>query len=251
MIVSDLLKSLLRRWYIVLIGLGLTAGMVFFAYSITPVTYKASAVVVLLPPKKSVADGDNPYLYMGGLGQALNVLVITMNSANTQEAVLKERVGLGFALEQDTTTTGPIINITTVAPTNTDALDLLDQVVELIPQTLDGLQSQLEVPGNAKIGLMTLAQAHVADTENKRQLQLMAVSGAAGLVGTVLVVAAIDKLLAKRAGKRNRPKKGKGGGTGAEQEKPKVRDTDALETHVVPEDKSLAQVHRSGMAHGT
>ncbi|MGL3806242.1 hypothetical protein ACSYDW_09115 [Paeniglutamicibacter sp. R2-26] len=250
MIVSDLLKSLLRRWYIVLVGLCVTAGMVFVAYSITPVTYKATATVVLLPPKKSVAEGDNPYLYMGGLGQALNVLVITMNSASTQAEVLNGRDGLGYALEQDTTTTGPIINITTAAPTNTEALDLLGQVVELVPQTLDGLQSQLEVPGNAKIGSMTLAQAHEADTENKRQLQLMAGAGAAGLIGTVLAVAAIDKLLVKRAGKRNRPKRDKGGSTGAEDEKPLVKDSDEQGTPMVP-DTSLAQLHRSGMASGS
>ena len=87
MVLSDMLRSLLRRWYIVVLGVILTVAGVYGAYTVTPVTYSATSTVVLLPPEKSVKDGDNPYLYLGGLGQALNVLVITMNSAASQEEV--------------------------------------------------------------------------------------------------------------------------------------------------------------------
>ena len=202
MFVNDMLRSLIHRWYIVLAGLLATAGMVYGAYMVTPVTYQAQATVILLPPEKSVADGDNPYLYLGGLGQALNVLVISMNSAEAQKAMVGDQEGYGYALEQDATTTGPIINITAVAPEADATMALLDQVVAQVPKTLVGLQDQLEVQANAQIGIMTLAKDAEPEEENQKQLQLMAVAAGAGGVGTLLLAAAIDKLLARRSAKR-------------------------------------------------
>ncbi len=148
--------------------------------------------------------GDSRHGLRGlcGLGQALNVLVISMNSAESQKALVGEQEGYGYALEQDATTTGPIINITTVAPEADATMALLDQVVAQVPKTLVGLQDQLEVQANAQIGIMTLAKDAEPEEENKKQLQLMAVAAGAGGVGTLLLAAAVDKLLARRSAKR-------------------------------------------------
>ncbi|MFJ2617887.1 hypothetical protein [Glutamicibacter sp. NPDC087344] len=202
MFVNDMLRSLIHRWYIVLAGILATAGMVYGAYVMTPVTYQAQATVILLPPEKSVAEGDNPYLYLGGLGQALNVLVISMNSAESQKELVGEQTGVGYALEQDTTTTGPIINITAVAPDSGTTMAILDQVVAQVPKTLVGLQDQLEVQANAQIGIMTLSKDAAPEEQNKKQLQLMAIAAGVGGVGTLLLAAAVDKLLTRRGAKR-------------------------------------------------
>lgn len=206
MVLSDMLRSLLRRWYIVVLGVILTAAGVYGAYTVTPVTYSATSTVVLLPPEKSVKDGDNPYLYLGGLGQALNVLVITMNSAASQEQVIGSNPDQSFTLEQDATSTGPIIQISVAAPTDDQAIALVEKVTAQVPLALNALQDELKVPADAKIGTMTLAQSREAETENKRQLQLMAVAAGGGSVATVLFVAALDKFLAKRKFKNKRRK---------------------------------------------
>jgi hypothetical protein len=206
MVLNDMLLSLLRRWYIVVLGLILTAAGVYGAYSVTPVNFSASSTVVLLPPEKSVEDGDNPYLYLGGLGQALNVLVISMNSEASQELLIGSEPGQSFTLAQDNASTGPIINIAVEAPTGGQAVELVNKVTEQLPKTLDSLQDELKVPSDAKIGTMTLAESQEAKTENRRQLQVMIVVAGAGLVLTVLFVAALEKYLTKRKAKKGATK---------------------------------------------
>lgn len=202
MVLSDMLRSLLRRWYVVVLGLALTALGVYGAQALTPVNYSATSTVVLLPPEKSVEDGNNPYLYLGGLGQALNVLVISMNSEAKQTAIIGTDGTQEFTLEQDSTTTGPIIQIAVQAPTAGQALALVDKVTAQVPVTLNELQDELKVPKDAKIGTMTLAESQEAETENRRQLQVMIVVAGGGLVLTVLAVAALEKLLSRRKPKR-------------------------------------------------
>src|SRR5690554_2295684 len=101
MFLQDLGRALLRRWYFVLVGLLATAAGVYGIQQYIPITYKAEASVVLVPPKTAVIEGENPYLYMGALDQAMSVLIVRMNSEIISKAIVGEETDLSYALAKD------------------------------------------------------------------------------------------------------------------------------------------------------
>lgn len=212
MLLNDFLTGLRRRWYVVVAGFAATVAAAFGVYTVVPVTYEATASVVLIPPEESVAAGDNPYLYLGGLGQALSVMVITMNSAESHDRIIGDRQDVEYTVGQDATTDGPIVGIRSVAHSKSDALALVQSVVDYVPVTLTRLQDSLDVPRKSRIGHLTLAQAQKVEINNRRQLQLIGVAVGGGVVGTLALAAALDRYFLNR--RRSKPEEpGPGSGT--------------------------------------
>lgn len=198
MLIIDFLGSLLRRWYVVLGGLLATMAAVVGVYANVPVTYEATASVVLIPPEESVAAGDNPYLYLGGLAQALSVVVITMNSAESHEQLVGDHQDKEYSVEQDVTTDGPIVTIRSVTNSEADAVELVQTIVDYVPVTLNRLQDSLDVSEKSRIGYLTLAQSKDIEVNDRRQVQLIGVALGGGVIGTLALAAALDRYLPDR-----------------------------------------------------
>ena len=66
----------IRRWWLVaLLGLVLSVGGSGLAYTLIGAEYQRSASQVLVPGDNAVPEGGNPFIYLGGLEQAADVLV--------------------------------------------------------------------------------------------------------------------------------------------------------------------------------
>ena len=111
MYLSDLRGPLVRRWYIVLLGLLATAGLGMAAATAFPATYAAKANVVFLPPKSAVGDTGNPYLALGGLDTAASVVAHAMSDSATVHALAESGVS-GFTIEPDLAAGGPVLLVT-------------------------------------------------------------------------------------------------------------------------------------------
>ena len=74
MFLSKVPAALLRRWYIVALGLGLTVAAAVFVTDTVPPAYTVTAQTLLLPPANSVTAGGNPYLSLGGLNAVGDIL---------------------------------------------------------------------------------------------------------------------------------------------------------------------------------
>lgn len=207
MFLQDLGFALLRRWYFVLFGVMVTVAGVFGIYQVVPVSYQATASLVLVPPQTAVIEGENPYLYMGALDQALSVLVVKMNSAEVSEPILQKDPNLSYTLTKDVATTGPIILIESEAPVDTTALSIVNQVLKKVPPNLVEIQDALGVPKNARITVMTIVQNREAEEVTKKQQRMMIAGGAAGLAMTVLATGLMDKLLTRHKQKKLAKKK--------------------------------------------
>lgn len=202
MFLHDLAVGLLRRWYLVLFGLLVTGVGSYYLFQVVPVTYEATSSVVLVPPATAVIEGENPYLYMGGLDQALSVLTVRMSSPTVADPILHKRSDLNYTIGQDQNTAGPIMLVGAEAGTEEETLKVLGQVVKVIPENLKLLQDQLKIPKNARITAMTIVMDTTAEEVNKKQMRAVLAGGAAGMAITVLGTGLIDRMITRRRARR-------------------------------------------------
>lgn len=197
MFVRDILVSCLRRWYFVVAGLLVTAFITYSAFSMVSPTYEAKASVVLIPPSVAVTVGDNPYLYLGGLEQALGVLQVKVASPEVSEPLLDKFPGSSIAISKDGTTSGPIMAVTVGAQSPEATMELLKSTLELIPSTLVSLQTELKVPATSVITVMSLSSDIEPTKISKKQIQMTAMAGVGGLAMTLLLTGFIDRLMSR------------------------------------------------------
>ena len=230
---------LLRRWYLTLLGVLATIGLCVLALLLVPIKYQAQANILLTPPfnalsAKNINAGTtntNPYFSLAGLQPLADVVGRSMTTGSTV-AQLKHRGLTGtYTVLRDQTTDGPILIVTVNGSTAPRALANLRLVLGTATPALDALQAKNSVPLQDQITIQVISFPTKASTVIKSRLRALVVAGAAGLIGTALVVSGIDELLLRR---RRRGAGAKGDeaddrAAGAEQDRP----TDAGQQTVV------------------
>ncbi len=198
MFLTDLKSSLLRRWYFVIAGLLITVGLALTAFYLIPPKYEIRASVVLLPPPTTVGSNGNPYMLLGGLNQAVDVLTHSLNSDASQRPILAAHVGASFAANPDPTTSGPIVSIAVDGESTESAISTMDAVMRAVPEELTRLQEQLSVSKQSRISVMTISldQEPVPLTKTRTRGVLAVV--AVGLAATVLICGLLDGLMLTR-----------------------------------------------------
>ncbi|MGX1163218.1 hypothetical protein FBY31_2732 [Arthrobacter sp. SLBN-100] len=205
MFLRDLFASLRRRWYLVIAGVLLTAALAFVVYGRAPVRYEATGSVALVPPPTAVISGDNPFLYMGGLEQALGVLTVKLNSPDVQRGIVGKYDSVEYSTSRDPSTNGPIVLVTVTAAREEDALKALDDVLGAVPQNLNSLQDSLNVSEPSTVTSLPLSSDEEAGIDDSARTRMTLSFGAAGIAGTLLLTGQLDKvLLRRRAGKGTR-----------------------------------------------
>jgi uncharacterized protein involved in exopolysaccharide biosynthesis len=199
MYLRDLAASLLRRWPIVLVGLLVTSGICVGLAYVVPASYIARTSMVLLPPSTLVGKDGNPYLFLGGLGQALDVLTRKLNADEISEPIKKSYRNTEFTVARDSSTTGPIIIVEASAPTAASARAAMNAVVDAAEPAMESLQSELNVPDNARITVSAFAVDQTPTPDLKTRIQVVGAVGALGLIVTLLLAAFVDgRILARR-----------------------------------------------------
>lgn len=204
MSVRDLLISLLRRWYLVLAGVAATAGLAVAVLLNGPVSYEMRSTVLLLPPDSSVGSRGNPYLYLGGLAQAVEVLAARMNTTQIRGPIEQAHPQAEFDVGQDQQATGPILALAVTSTDEQDAQQVTAKLLASVPETLLSMQEQLDVPGSSRISSLILTpDAEVELVTKTRDRAVLTVAGA-GIALTVLGAGLVDGLLLGRITVRRR-----------------------------------------------
>jgi hypothetical protein len=202
---SGIAGALIRRWYLFVPGLLLTAALCAAAAVVVPPTYSAKGYIVLLPPQSATqVDGGNPYLALGGLDSAVSILSLDMNDSNTSTSLLKGGASGTYLVAPDLATAGPVLIITANNSTAVGALQTLDVVMKQLPKTLSALQSSIGAQRSAFITSSVIAQDHEAAKVLKSLVRALLVAAVGGLAATIVGIAVIDSLIARRRGSRKR-----------------------------------------------
>src|SRR6266542_3221423 len=135
-------RVLSRRWYIVLVGLSLTAMLCVAVTAVVPPKYQVTSSVLFLPPHSdTVAQGGNPFLALGGLETIAGVVARTVSDSAVQARV-KAAGGTGeYTVEPDAKAGGPVLLVTVEDRTPARALRTLAVVLKQLPRTLSTLQT--------------------------------------------------------------------------------------------------------------
>ena len=188
----DTLRGLWRRWYIVLPGALIAASLAFGAWSVIPPGYERSSTQLLIPGAASMPEDANPYLFLGGLAPAADVLVRAVGAENVVNEVTAGHSGVQVEITRDTATAGPVIVIVVTAATDAAAEEVLGLLVERTETVLADLQQTENI---AKRNRVTVLPITVDSQSILQQRNRFIISGAIGITGialTLVVAGLID-----------------------------------------------------------
>ena len=153
---ADTLRGLWRRWYIVIPGLVLTILVAIAAWQVIKPDYERAGTQLLLPGLASIPEAGNPYLYLGGLSQAADVLVTAMSSERELGTILEDHPGAEIRILRDPLTSGPQILTTVTASSNAEAGEILDAAMARTTRVLGGLQDVDGITQGNRIGIKSI-----------------------------------------------------------------------------------------------
>ena len=205
--------TLLRRWYLVVVSLGLAIAASAYVVSDVGPTYEVEGTVLLFPPTSSTTSGDqtvtqgNPYLYLGGLNPARDILIRSLTSRGERDELAALHPDADYTMESDISTSGPLMVIDVSSGSSAEAVAALNTLLDKIPATLDALQADLGIDSDAYITSQTLTADDRPEVIHKGQIRAAIVSGAGMLVLCLLLVGLVDGLLLSAAARASASKK--------------------------------------------
>ncbi|WP_138443655.1 hypothetical protein [Sinomonas susongensis] len=191
--------ALIRRWYAAVAGLLAVGAACLLVYGAVPADYKANGSLVLLPSPQSVGAAGNPYLFLGGLGQAMDVLTRRMTAPDTTGRYAATYPKMSYTALPDVTSGSSILVVTVTARSSEDAGSALQKILADVPAELTSMQDALHVPAASRISSMPVAQPSAPTVDVKRRIQATGGVGAAGVVLVILLTALLDGLLLRRS----------------------------------------------------
>ena len=202
MFFAELGQVLLRRWYLLLVGLLCAVAAGFITFQAVPPTFTATAEVLLLPPDPSVPEDGNPYLSLSGLSPAGDVLARALSDPKTADEVAAAGGRGQYTVALDDDSPAPLVFLAAEADTAADAQTTRDLVLERLPAALRQIQAAANVPSDAYITTSEVTRTDEPVKEIKPQLRALVMATGGALVLTLLGTAAIDALLGRRQARR-------------------------------------------------
>lgn len=190
--------ALLRRWYLFLPLLALTAfGALRVGEGLHP-QYEASATALLVPGPGS-SGSNSPY---GDLSETSNVLVIVLSSAETREGLEDQGLSPDYRV-QGSSNSGLLI-VTALSDTRPGSVAAGQAVVDLAREELAQRQAAAGVPPQAQIGLQVLQAPSVGNLVTQGEQRNPAIVGIVGVALAVALTFLCDSLLEPLTKRRRR-----------------------------------------------
>lgn len=201
---ADVTHGLRRRWYIVIPGLLLAVATAVAAWFVVDPGYERSATQLLLPGARSMPEEGNPFLFLGGLTNAADVLVRAVGSENVINDIDEEYPGVEIEVTRDGSTAGPVILITVTAPTDETAGAVLETLVARTSDVLEELQADEGITAENRMTVIPVTIDETSVPQQRDRYLAVALAGI-GVALLVIVVASLADGLAlqrRRRGKR-------------------------------------------------
>ncbi|MEU6352769.1 Wzz/FepE/Etk N-terminal domain-containing protein [Streptomyces sp. NPDC047072] len=187
---AEIFRVMRRRWYVLLPGLLLAAGLTFAVTVVVPVTYQSQSTVVLLNSKKATEAYDgNPFLStQTSLTGMADSLARNLNS-DMSIRELKSRGATGtFEAKLADNAQGPLLWLTVTGTDESAVLASDRTLTAYAKERLEEFQEQQSVADNARIRMSTIVSPQTPVAQTKTRLEYMIMAGGAGFVLTMVAV---------------------------------------------------------------
>lgn len=201
--IRDLIRTMGRRWYAMILGLALTAGLGWTAYQATPPEYHARSLILLLPGKSAVEPGGNPFLALSGLEQPASIVVSYFSSTSAQDEVAAVSKSAKFIVALDSSTRGPVIAVDATDSSVAGAMSTLKFLDGRVPEELARLQKKLNAPQASVISSMSLTTDKKPKKDSSGTIRITIAALAVGVVATGVATFALDGFLMRRRLRRS------------------------------------------------
>ncbi|MCK6068069.1 MULTISPECIES: hypothetical protein [Microbacterium] len=195
---AETFRGLIRRWYIVLPGILLAAVAGVYTWSVTEPAYERTATQILLPGMGTLPEeATNPYLYLGGLPSAADVIVRAVGAEDALRDIVEEHPGSEVEVTRDPTTSGPVILIKVTAPSDAAAGQIIAEMVQRTATIVADLQGAQGVPADDAITVTPIAVDQVSQPQQRDRIVLSAAVAAGGILLVLLIASAVDGLVTR------------------------------------------------------
>ncbi|TFC19828.1 hypothetical protein E3O19_02440 [Cryobacterium algoritolerans] len=201
---SELLRAMGRRWYVVLAGLIVVSGLAYLTLRFIPLTYDVKSSILLLPPTSTLEEGGNPFLNLGGLDVAAGVLAKSLSDSETTRSVIPTGSKGKYTVEKDASVSGSVLEVAVSDTSATGAFRTLNAVLALADTRMVDLQLSAKALPKSEIRLMVITNNTVAEPNYSALARTLIVVVTAGLVFTLLLAVSVDALVRRRVGRRQR-----------------------------------------------
>ncbi|ASW56429.1 hypothetical protein [Plantactinospora sp. KBS50] len=205
----DLLRLMLRRWYVTVPVLLLTlAGAVVVGQRIDP-EYKTSAAIVLIPPTTPAPEPErgtaprpgNPWLAIGG-DQMAQAVQISVSARPAQERVVRAGGQAGYKVSVVARTS--ILSVDVTASSRSRALATVTTVTRLIGEEVAARQAEYRPRAGEQITTKVLDAGLDIGQSRSNVLRAQLVLLVLGLLAAAAGAAVLDAVLRHRSARRTR-----------------------------------------------
>lgn len=204
MYLVDGMKVLVRRWYIVLVGVLVLVGGAAAVIAYVPTVYQSSGQMVLLLPAGASGTEKpvNPYI---NLQTGLTTAASLVSGAASTKDVEKEMKAQGTDAEYSVAVvpgTGPLISVTAKDSDARLATATRDAIMTWIDIELQRIQEEVDVPRAQYISATRSSVSRTAEALPGSKLRALAALGAIVGLLTLFLTFGLDRLLLRRAARR-------------------------------------------------
>jgi hypothetical protein len=193
---------LVRRWYLVLGALIVSAALAIAGFYVSKPTYEARADILLLPPARTSGPTGglgNPYLALGGsLGDAAQVVAAKVASDQSAEQLAQLGARAVYSVGLDPSFSAPVVVIVTRDTSADEATRTLNAVISMYNGTLLAVQQDAGAPARALLTTRVITATPIPQRLLKTPIRNAIAGGVGGLLLGLLPILLLERLAAAR-----------------------------------------------------
>lgn len=196
--VLDTVRGLMRRWYLVIPGMGLAFAAALGLWTMIDPPYERTASQLLLPGTGTLPEGaSNPYLYLGGLTAPADVLVRAAGSADELRSIFDEHPSAEIEITRDPAASGPVVLTKVTGPTDAAAGEILTKVTENTAKTLEKLQEAEKIPAADRVTISTVSADERGIPQQRNRIIAAGGAGLGLFIMSLLIASLVDGFVMK------------------------------------------------------